>query len=265
MLVDWFIVVAQIINFLILVGLLRWFLYKPVLSVMGKRKAAIQREWQEARHRQEEAEAEFAEHRRLREQLEAGKQTWLDEARGEVQEERRRTLEQMRHELQEQRQRWREDLEQEREATLERIGARLLEQVQALARRALADLASVDLEEQVIARFLDRLEQLEPERRGALLGALEQDGGGARLHTGFGVGDEQREELRRRLAACLPPLDREGLVFEQEPELLCGIELRTSTETIGWTLDAYLTDLEHSLSEAVSGAPRDNVVRAGGG
>ncbi|MFO8237831.1 MAG: F0F1 ATP synthase subunit B [Prochlorococcaceae cyanobacterium] len=265
MLVDWFIVVAQIINFLILMGLLRWFLYKPVLSVMGKRKAAIQRDWQEARQRQEEAEAELAEHRRLREQLEAEKQDWLDEARKEVQEERRRTVEQMRHDLQEQRQRWREDLERERESTLERIGARLLDQVQALARRALADLASVDLEDQVIARFLDRLEQLEPERREALLGALKQDGGGARLRTGFGVGDDRREELRRRLAACLPPLDTEGLVFEQEPELLCGIELSTGTETIGWTLDAYLTDLEASLSEAVSGAPGDDVVRAGGG
>ncbi|MEX1315955.1 MAG: F0F1 ATP synthase subunit B [Synechococcaceae cyanobacterium] len=265
MLVDWFIVVAQIINFLILVGLLRWFLYKPVLSVMGKRRAGIQRNWQEARQRQEEAEAELAEHRRLRERLEAGKQAWLDEARKEVQEERRRTLEQMRHDLQEQRQRWREDLEREREATLERIGARLLEQVQALARRALADLASVDLEEQVIARFLDRLEQLDPQRRQALLGALDQDGGGARLRTGFGVGDERREALRQRLAACLPSLDTEGLVFEEEPELLCGIELRTTTEAIGWSLEQYLTALERSLSEAISGAPSDDVVRAGGG
>jgi F-type H+-transporting ATPase subunit b len=265
MLVDWFIVVAQIVNFLILMGLLRWFLYKPVLSVMGKRKAAIQRNWQEAEQRQEEAKAELADYRRQREQLEAEKESWLDEARREVQEERQRAMEQMRHDLQEQRQRWREDLEREREATLERIGARLLEQVQALARRALTDLASVDLEEQVIARFLERVEQLEPQRREALLGALEEDSGGARLRTGFGMGDERRETLRRRLAACLPPLDGKGLVFEQEPELLCGIELRTSTEMIGWTLAEYLTDLEHSLSEAVSAEPGDDVVRAGGG
>jgi F-type H+-transporting ATPase subunit b len=264
MLVDWFIVVAQIINFLILVALLRWFLYRPVLSVMGKRKAGIQRAWSEARQLRDQAQAELAEHRRLHERLEAEKQAWLEEARGEVQEERRRSMEQMRQDVQEQRRRWRADLEREQEAALERIGAQLLEQVQALARRALADLASVDLEEQVIERFLDRLEQLPPSRREALLAALAQDRGGARLRTGFGLSGDRRQALRRRLADRLPPLDPQTLVFEQEPALLCGIELRTSTEVISWTLDDYLTRLELSLAEALGSGGHD-VKRVGGG
>ena len=43
MLINWFTVVAQIINFLILVGLLRWFLYQPILQVIEKRKAVWNR------------------------------------------------------------------------------------------------------------------------------------------------------------------------------------------------------------------------------
>ncbi len=41
MLVDWFIVVTQIVNFLILVVLLRWLLYRPLLSLIRERQASI--------------------------------------------------------------------------------------------------------------------------------------------------------------------------------------------------------------------------------
>ena len=41
MLIDWFTVVAEIVNFLILLWLLKRFLYKPVLNAMDKREATI--------------------------------------------------------------------------------------------------------------------------------------------------------------------------------------------------------------------------------
>ena len=37
MLIDWFTVGAQIVNFLVLVGLLKYFLYEPILKAMDKR------------------------------------------------------------------------------------------------------------------------------------------------------------------------------------------------------------------------------------
>ncbi len=264
MLVDWFIVVAQIVNFLILVALLRWFLYRPVLSVMGKRKEGIRREWEEARQLQEKAEDELAEHRRLRRRLEAEQEDWRRQARSEVERERHRAMEEMRQDIQEQRRRWRADLEREREAGMERLRARLLDQVQSVARRALADLASVQLEEQIVDRFLDRLDRLEPDRREALLAELEEEPGSVRLRTGFGLGEERREDLRRRLSTCLPPLDPQGLTFEREPRLLCGIELHTPTQVIGWNLEEYLAGLDRSLSAALSRESRDALVQVGG-
>ncbi len=264
MLVDWFIVVAQIVNFLILVALLRWFLYRPVLSVMAKRKEAIRREWEEARQLQEKADDELAEHRRLRQRLEAEKEDWRRQARSDVEQERHRSMEQMRQDIEEQRRRWRADLERQQEAAMERLRTRLLDQVQSVARRALADLASVQLEEQIVDRFLDRLDRLGADRREALLKELEQEGGSARLRTGFGLSEERREDLRRRLSDCLPPLAAGALTFERAPQLLCGIELRTSTQMIGWNLEEYLTALDRNLSAALSRASRDDLVQAGG-
>lgn len=259
MLVDWFIVVAQIINFLILVGLLRWVLYRPVLSVMEKRKEAVRREWEEARQLQDQARAELAEHGRLRSELEAQQEAWRQRARHEVEQERRHAIEQLRHEIREHRQRWWDELQREQSACLDRLRVQLLEQVQLVTRRALADLASVGLEHQIVDHFLERLERLErldPVRHAALLRDLEGQGGrGVRLRTGFAVAPDHREQLCRRLSACLPPLDPDALMFEHDPTLLCGIELRTCDQVIGWNLDQYLGALEQSLSLALSRDP----------
>jgi len=40
MLIDWFTVVAQVINFLILVWLMKRFLYKPILNAIAAREAS---------------------------------------------------------------------------------------------------------------------------------------------------------------------------------------------------------------------------------
>ena len=42
--VNWFTVAAQIVNFLILVWLLKKFLYKPVLTAMDKRQKKVRAE-----------------------------------------------------------------------------------------------------------------------------------------------------------------------------------------------------------------------------
>src|SRR5271170_7078449 len=58
MLIDWFTVGAQALNFLILVWLLKRFLYKPVLDAIDAREKRIQLELGAAAAKQTEAHAE---------------------------------------------------------------------------------------------------------------------------------------------------------------------------------------------------------------
>ena len=58
MLIDGFTVVAQIINFLILLFLLRRFLYGPIIKIMEERQAKIAAQLAEAKQLKETAEAE---------------------------------------------------------------------------------------------------------------------------------------------------------------------------------------------------------------
>ncbi len=55
MLIDWFTVVAQIVNFLILVWLLKRFLYKPILDALDAREKKIAKELADADLKKTEA------------------------------------------------------------------------------------------------------------------------------------------------------------------------------------------------------------------
>ena len=61
MLIDWFTVVAQIVNFLVLVGLMKYFLYERLIRAIDEREKGIagrlaeaERKNQDAEHRMEE-------------------------------------------------------------------------------------------------------------------------------------------------------------------------------------------------------------------
>src|SRR5580700_2283763 len=55
MLIDWFTVAAQVVNFLILVWLLKRFLYKPVLAAIDEREKRIATQLQDAEKKKAEA------------------------------------------------------------------------------------------------------------------------------------------------------------------------------------------------------------------
>ncbi|HMR03616.1 MAG TPA: F0F1 ATP synthase subunit B, partial [Candidatus Competibacter phosphatis] len=54
--IDWFTVAAQIVNFLLLVWLLKRFLYRPVLDAMAARQQKIAAALEEAQAKTQQAE-----------------------------------------------------------------------------------------------------------------------------------------------------------------------------------------------------------------
>ena len=64
MLIDWFTVVAQVVNFLILVWLLKRFLYKPILDAIDAREKRIAAELADADAKKAAAEKQRDEFQR---------------------------------------------------------------------------------------------------------------------------------------------------------------------------------------------------------
>ncbi|GAI08114.1 unnamed protein product, partial [marine sediment metagenome] len=88
MLIDSFTVIAQIINFLILVYLLKRFLFNRIIKIMDEREMQITGRMQDAEAAKEEAQKELEEQRRIREELQQKWNEMLAQAKKDAQKKR---------------------------------------------------------------------------------------------------------------------------------------------------------------------------------
>jgi F-type H+-transporting ATPase subunit b len=250
--IDWLTVAAQVVNFLILVYLLKRFLYQPVIDAMSRREQRITDRLQESREREEQAEHERERlHRRL-EQLEARRDEIMDQAREKAEQERQRLLDEARDESEAARKRWRGQAEDEKDRFLEGLRRETTQGFEQLARKALTDLADAALEEQVVRRFIARLDALDEDVRRQLASASD-DEQALEVRTSFALAKAQRRQLAEAIRQKLG-VERD-LVYRESSELLCGIELGVGGRRIGWSLGEYLDRFEKRLGNAVGAAP----------
>ena len=244
---DPFTLIAQIVNFVILLALLRVFLYRPVQRTMQARERRIAQEQASAEEARREARAEAEALRDERKELERKRRERLDEIEEEAESLRERRLEEIEEEAQEAREAHAEALRRDLREARERLRRRSAELVVDELRRALSELADADLERQAIRVFRQRLAQVEPDTLDALRGRLE--GSSAVIATAFEPSDDARREAT---AAVREALDREvDPSFEVDPDLRMGVALRIGGLEVGWSAQGWLDELEATFDDVV--------------
>ncbi len=259
--IDWFTFGAQVVNFLILVGLLKHFLYGPITAAMDAREQRIADRLREAKEKRETAEEEAEAYRQKQAELESARERRLVEAEEEARERRQAMIEEARAEVDRLQAQWAEALRREREMFLQDLAQRVSRETMTLARRTLQELANADLEQQVVRVFVERIEALDDERRSALAEVVGATGDPVEVHTAFELGEEQRQRLSEALAIA-SDADVEP-VFEVDADVGFGIEVRAGEHKIAWSLGSYFAELEEHIrdrieSEITAGAPAES-------
>lgn len=250
--IDWFTFGAQLVNFLILIGLLRRYLYGPVMDAMDEREHNINARLEEARERREAARQKAEEYEAMQEAFEAERDERWHEVEEAAEERRRALIDEAREEVEHLARAWRESLKQERETFLQTLSERAVEETVALTRRVLRDLANAELEAQALGRFVEHLAHLEGDERGALEDAFAASEGQATVRSAFGLSDDQVDRIREALRDYSPAdLD---LQVETDDALGIGVAVRVGDRKVAWTLERYLTDLVDRVRERLDAA-----------
>src|SRR5580692_10922680 len=142
MLIDWFTVGAQTLNFLILVWLMKRYLYKPILNAIDAREKRIAAELADADGKRAEAKKDRDEFQHKNEEFDQQRAGLLSKATDEAKAERQRLIEDARKAadvLSVQRQ---ETLKSDARNLNQAIGHRVRQEVFAITRKTLADLAT---------------------------------------------------------------------------------------------------------------------------
>jgi F-type H+-transporting ATPase subunit b len=127
------------------------------------------------------------------------------------------------------------------------VSRRTQQEVFAIARKALMDLATISLEERLGEVFTRRLREMDGKAKAGLADALKTAADPALVRSAFDLPAEQRAAIRNALNETFSADVR--LRFETAPDLVSGIELSTNGQKVAWSIADYLASLEKGVDE----------------
>ncbi len=247
MLIDWFTVGAQALNFTVLVWLLKRFLYQPVLDAIAAREALIARQIADAAAAKHAAQTQLQALDQQRQAFDAQRAGLLDQATSDAQAERTRLMAAARQAVDAWRTQRQDVLRSEATLWQQSLTEGVRREVFEITRRVLADLATAGLEERLVEVFVQRLADLDAQARTRLSAALTAPGAQVLVQSAFALPNPGRSAIQATLKACAGA--DVPITYATCPEQLCGITLTCAGEKLSWSVDQYLGALEHSVGD----------------
>jgi F-type H+-transporting ATPase subunit b len=233
---NWSTFVLEIVNFLILVWILKRFFYRPVLEVIARRRAGIEQTRAEAAELRGEAQQLRAQYENRLAEWERERRAAHDELIREIEAERTRRLQTLSDELAQERERAAVVEQRRRDEQRGQLEQTALAQGAQFAGRLLRLTAGSQLQEQLLELLLQQLETLPALQREELCGGAVSTSEGIRVTSAFRLDSSARERLQQSLGALFGALA--AVQYQEDPELLAGVRI-----TVGaWVLQANVKD-----------------------
>lgn len=237
--IDWITVLAQMANFLLLVWLLKRFLYRPILDGIDAREAEIAKRMAEAGIAEQTAKTEAAQYKMQQAQLHEHKELLVTDALNNTKAQRDALLSEARTKLEQEQQDWQRFLNAERAKFSQQLQRNGEQALLTLTRKALHDLADESLEAAIVRHVGKRLAPLATD---LIEAAGDTDQAIACTREPLSLSDQA--QLRSDLQQLLPQLT---LSFITDAEQAAGLILRVGGAQVAWTLDSYTDELESLL------------------
>lgn len=239
--INWFTVIAQIVNFLILVWLLKRFLYKPVLKAIDERKKKIEARLEEAAIRKAEAKKDQDLFRQKNEDFDKERTVKMNLAQEDVNSEKERLFEEVRNESKALRSKFENSFKQRKQELIDSLKRKTKDEVFAIVGKTLSDLANTNLEDQVINVFIKKIGNLDEVDKSKFIHALNDKHNPVAIKSVFDLSASSKQKLEKAIGQFAEKqLD---FNYKLEAELLSGIEIETASYQMSWNIESYLDSL----------------------
>lgn len=255
---NWFTVAAQSLNFLILVWLMKRFLYKPILAAIDSREKLIAAELLDAATKKADAQKERDEFEQKNQRFDRQRVALLGKATDEAWAERQRLMDEARQAADALTAKRQEAMRSDAENLHQAISRRTQQEVFAIARKALADLATASLEERLVDVFTQRLREMNGEAKKCLAEALKSSPDAAVLRSAFDIPAPQRAAIQDAVNKAFAAEVR--LCYQTTPDLVGGVELSANGQKVGWSIAGYLESLHKGVGELLDEKPEPKPV-----
>jgi len=254
MLVDWFTILAQAANFLILVFLLKRFLFTPVLKAIDERESKIAHSIQAAEVKMEDAEKTRDLYQEKLENLERQQAERMQELAEQIEQERQRKLALLKTEAETESDRYRVAIQTEADEFAQAFKRQLGTAVMTALERCLQDLSSQSLEQRMVERLAEKLGEPEIERLQSPENEDRAEPENAiRIASTWSLLPQQRQILETAIAANTSIWPLEGTIqYESDASRICGLSIHWGGMQLDWNVDDYLSSLHDCLDSLVT-------------
>ncbi len=249
--IDWFTVVAQLVNFLVLLVILKFALFNRIVAAIDARGERLAAEQAAAQAAEAAAEADRVSAAAERREVERQHAELLRAAKAEAHEHGRALEREARARVAALEERLRAELRDSQRELVTGLVRTATVGVGEAVRRVLAELSDADFDQRMVERLCARLEGLDDSERAALAEAWGDLDGPLLVTSTRALSEAEREQLRRSLARALAG-PSPALRWERSDALVCGVEITGAGRSIAWSIDGYLTELEDQLEAALA-------------
>ena len=250
MLIDWFTVGAQALNFIILVWLLKRFLYKPILNAIDAREKLIAAKLANADMKEAEAKKERDAFEHKNAVLDKHRAALMSKATDDAAAERHKLLDEARKAADTLSAKRQETLRSDAESLNQALRRRTQQEVFAIARRTLTDLADTSLEERMGDVFTNRLRTLDDKVKVTFALALKSASTPPLVRSAFDLSEKQRAAIQSAFDETFST--EVPLRFETTPDLVGGVELTANGRKLAWSIADYLASLENGVEDVLN-------------
>ncbi len=245
--IEVFTFVMQIINFLVLVALLRRFLYRPIIKAMEAREQRIASRLAEANEKYHEAEDRMQRYEKKALEIDQHRHQTFERAHQEAREHQQEQIQAAKQDIERRRNEWLKEFDREQQEMVGELRRQAGFMAAEAAKRTLSQLADTKLEEQMFSSFDSRLKHIDGQLKEELKSHLSDNGASVFVYSAFAVPDHWQQRFGQTIQQAF---GYDGDVsFETNDELICGLELNVGGFRFGWNIHDFLAEMENSFKE----------------
>jgi F-type H+-transporting ATPase subunit b len=234
---NWTTFVLEIINFMVLVWILKRFFYRPVQAVIARRRSAIEKELTDAKAIRDEATSIEQQYKNRLSDWEKEREAARQELHGQIEAERVRLKDALTAELKQEREKAKVLDQRLLDEARKEADAAALAQAGQFIRRLLQDMAGPETEARITGLVEKELASLPKESREALVAAWADNHEDIVVQSAFAIAKDRQKALGSAFRQLLGPSDAPWK-FTVNPELIAGLHISIGA----WTLAANLRD-----------------------
>lgn len=226
-----FTIIAQLINFSVLIYLLNKFLYKPVLATLEKRREDIKSKMEEIEDKLKESDKLKEEYLSKLKNLEKENSILKEKAIQEANEIKELELQKARQDLSEKKDRFNEYLNLEQQKLVENFNENLGELFINYSNNIFKSIANTDLDNQIINKIIENINNLNNDKIEEI-NKLNPDF--IEIITSFEVNKERQDNFEKAFKN--KKINFSKIKYVCNKDLILGIEVKIKSFVLSWNL-----------------------------